>query len=58
VTVCRDGVAVAHDEETLRKVLAGKQFEIVCDLGLGEGAATMVGADLTPAYVELNMGRS
>jgi len=58
VTVCRDGVAVAHDEETLRKVLAGKQFEIVCDLGLGEGAATMVSADLTPAYVELNMGRS
>jgi glutamate N-acetyltransferase/amino-acid N-acetyltransferase len=58
VTVCRDGVGVDHDEEALAKLVAGREFEIVCDLGLGAGSATMISADLTPAYVELNMGRS
>jgi glutamate N-acetyltransferase/amino-acid N-acetyltransferase len=58
VTVCRGGVAVDHDEEAIRNVLGSQQFEVICDLGLGEGSATMTSADLTPAYVELNMGRS
>ncbi|MGD0983112.1 MAG: bifunctional glutamate N-acetyltransferase/amino-acid acetyltransferase ArgJ [Acidimicrobiales bacterium] len=58
VTVCRDGVAVDHDEEALREVLGAKQFEVTCDLGLGDGSATMLSADLTPAYVELNKGLS
>jgi glutamate N-acetyltransferase/amino-acid N-acetyltransferase len=51
VTVCRDGVAVDHDEEALRGVLSA-------DLGLGRCSATVISADLTPAYVELNMGLS
>jgi len=58
VTVCRDGVAVDHDTEALRTLLARQQFEITCDLGLGAGSGSMLSADLTPAYVELNMGRS
>ena len=58
VTICRNGVAVDHDAELLEEVLAGRRFEISCDLGLGAGSATMTSADLTPAYVELNMGRS
>jgi glutamate N-acetyltransferase/amino-acid N-acetyltransferase len=58
VTVCVRGVAVAHDEEALRGVLRAKQFEITCDLGLGEGSATILSADLTPDYVELNKGLS
>ena len=58
VTVCRGGVEVAHDTEALADVLAARRFEITCDLGLGAGSATMISADLTPAYVELNMGRS
>jgi glutamate N-acetyltransferase/amino-acid N-acetyltransferase len=58
ITVCRNGVAVAHDEEALKTVLAGKELEIICELGLGSGSAAMVSADLTPSYVELNMGRS
>jgi glutamate N-acetyltransferase/amino-acid N-acetyltransferase len=58
VTVCRGGVAVDHDEKALGKVLASTRFEITCDLGLGSGSASIVSADLTPAYVELNMGRS
>jgi len=58
VTVCRAGVAADHDEEALREVLLGREYEIVCDLGLGEGSATILSADLTPLYVELNLGRS
>jgi glutamate N-acetyltransferase/amino-acid N-acetyltransferase len=58
VTVCRGGVAVDHDAEALREVLSGHEYEIVCDLGLGEGSASILSADLTPLYVELNMGRS
>jgi len=58
VTVCRGGVAVDHDTEALSNVLSAKQFEVICDLGLGEGAASILSADLTPAYVELNMGLS
>jgi N-acetylglutamate synthase/N-acetylornithine aminotransferase len=52
------GVAVDHDEEALRGVLGARQFEITCDLGLGEGSATILSADLTPAYVEFNKGLS
>jgi glutamate N-acetyltransferase/amino-acid N-acetyltransferase len=58
VTVCRGGVGVGHDEEALKDVLSARQIEITCDLGLGTGSATMLSSDLTPAYVELNMGRS
>jgi glutamate N-acetyltransferase/amino-acid N-acetyltransferase len=58
VTVCREGVAAEHDQELLAKVLSARQFEITCDLGLGTGSGSMLSADLTPAYVELNMGRS
>ena len=58
VTVCRGGVAVEHDEDALRHVLSGRAYEIVCDLGLGDGTATILSSDLTPLYVELNMGRS
>jgi glutamate N-acetyltransferase/amino-acid N-acetyltransferase len=58
VTVCRDGMAVDHDTEALSNVLSAKQFEVICDLGLGEGAASILSTDLTPAYVELNMGLS
>ncbi len=58
VTVCVGGVAVDHDKEALRQVLSAKEFEITCDLGLGEGSATILSADLTPAYVEFNKGMS
>ncbi len=58
VTVCRNGVAVAHDEEALKTVLAGNELEIICELGLGPVPPPMLSADLTPSYVELNMGRS
>jgi N-acetylglutamate synthase/N-acetylornithine aminotransferase len=51
-------VAVDHDEEALRGVLSADKFEVTCDLGLGRCSAMVISADLTPAYVELNMGLS
>jgi glutamate N-acetyltransferase/amino-acid N-acetyltransferase len=58
VTVCRDGVGVDYDEKALRSILSAREIEITCDLGIGTGSATILSADLTPAYVEFNMGRS
>ena len=58
VTVCRGGLACGHDEAELAAVLAGPELEVCCELGLGDGTGTILSADLTPSYVELNMGRS
>lgn len=58
VIVCRDGMAAAHDAAALAATLGSARFEVVCDLGLGEAAATVLTSDLTPGYVEFNMGRS
>ena len=58
VTVCRDGVAADRDEAALRAVLTADEFDLTCDLGLGECSAMVLSADLTPSYVELNKGMS
>ena len=49
ITVCRDGVAVAHDETALEETMAGRDIEIVCDLHEGRGEATVRFTDLTHA---------
>lgn len=58
VTVCRDGMAVAHDESTLSSLLATRVLEISCDLGIGPGTGRAISSDLTHGYVEENRGRS
>lgn len=58
VTVCRDGVACAHDNVVLDTHMAGRDIVLDADLGLGSGAAEVVGADLTHAYVDENMTTS
>jgi len=58
VTVCRDGVAVPHDETVLEQVMAGRDIEIACELHQGRGEATVRFTDLTHAYVDENMGTS
>ncbi len=54
VVVCRAGVAVDY-EGTL---LQGRNVEIICDLGLGDGAAVMTFTDLSPEYIAENMRTS
>ncbi len=54
VTVCRDGVACAHDEAAVTQALGGIDIEILCDLRCEHGAATVVTTDLSHAYIDEN----
>jgi glutamate N-acetyltransferase / amino-acid N-acetyltransferase len=54
VGVFGGGRRTDFDEAGLRKVLAGDPVEIRVSLGIGAGAATAYGCDLTCGYVEEN----
>ena len=58
VAVCEGGVAVDHDRDAVAKVMGERYIELDCDLGLGSGVGTILGADLTHAYIDENMGTS
>ena len=58
VEVCREGIAADHDAAAVAAHMAGRHVEITADLGLGEGRAAMLFTDLTPAYIDENMGTS
>ncbi len=58
VTVCRDGVAAAHDGAALEATMKARELDIVCALREGSGSATILTTDLTHAYVDENMGTS
>ena len=58
ITVCEAGIAVDHDREAITKVMSDRYIEVDCDLGLAGGVGTILGADLTHAYVDENMGTS
>jgi len=58
VTVCRDGIAAAHDTAAVAASMEGRHIEIVCDLRSGDGEAAVLFTDLTHAYVDENMGTS
>jgi glutamate N-acetyltransferase / amino-acid N-acetyltransferase len=53
-TVAAKGVAVGHDQEAVRRHLAGRHVEVVAHLGLGPAEATVLTNDLTPAYIDEN----
>ena len=54
VTVCRDGIACAHDTDALARVMAARDIEIRCDLHLAHGEATILTTDLSHAYIDEN----
>jgi len=54
VTVCRDGIATAHDEAALTRALAATDVEIRCDLRQAHGEATVLTTDLSHAYIDEN----
>ena len=58
VTVAAGGVTVDHDAAAVAAHMDGRHLEITCDLGLGQGSATVLTNDLTHAYVDENMGTS
>jgi N-acetylglutamate synthase/N-acetylornithine aminotransferase len=54
VVVCAAGVAADHDATELAAHLAGRHIEIICDLGLGNGVAAVLGTDLGYGYIDEN----
>jgi glutamate N-acetyltransferase / amino-acid N-acetyltransferase len=59
-TVCVGGVAAAggFDAAALAKSMQQKEIDIVADLGLANGEATVTTVDLTPGYIDENMRTS
>jgi glutamate N-acetyltransferase / amino-acid N-acetyltransferase len=58
VLVADKGYAASHDSEAVTTHMAGRHLDVLCDLGLGPGRATVLTNDLTHAYVDENMGTS
>jgi len=54
VVVAQGGTGVAHDQEAVARHCAGTRVELVCDLGVGPGQATVLGCDLSEGYIEEN----
>ena len=58
VRVAAGGVTVPHDAAAVAAHMAGRELDVVADLGLGSGRATVLTNDLTHAYIDENMGTS
>jgi glutamate N-acetyltransferase/amino-acid N-acetyltransferase len=58
IPVARRGVSCMHDVQSLADVMAAPYIEIIADLGLGDGEASILTNDLTHAYIDENMGTS
>jgi glutamate N-acetyltransferase/amino-acid N-acetyltransferase len=58
ITVCRDGIACAHNDAALAREMAGRDITITADLRLGSGRATVLTTDLSHAYIDENRGTS
>jgi len=54
IVVCRDGAAVAFDEDEALEALSQPEVDIHVDLHLGRGEATVWTCDLTYEYVRIN----
>jgi glutamate N-acetyltransferase/amino-acid N-acetyltransferase len=54
ICLYRRGRPLDYDERAARAALAGTEVELRLELGLGEGAATAWGCDITEEYVRLN----
>ena len=54
VTVCRNGIACAHDAGAIAAAMAAPDIEIHCDLRLAHGQATVLTTDLSHAYIDEN----
>jgi len=54
VCLYRGGHPLDYDDRAARAALAGDEVELRLDIGLGDGAATAWGCDITEEYVRLN----
>ena len=56
--MCHGAIDAEHDAAAVASHMAGRNLEIVADLGLGTGTATILTNDLSHAYIDENMGTS
>ena len=54
ITVCKDGTGHLFDERAAAAALAEPEIEVVVDLHLGEGTATVWTCDLSHEYIRIN----
>jgi glutamate N-acetyltransferase/amino-acid N-acetyltransferase len=54
IVVSRAGANAAHDGEAVKAHMAKERIEIEVALGLGSGAAQVIGIDLGPGYIKEN----
>jgi glutamate N-acetyltransferase/amino-acid N-acetyltransferase len=54
VAVCVAGVAAGHDRAAVGVHMAGRNVEITCDLGSGDGSAVVLTTDLGYGYLDEN----
>lgn len=54
ITTCREGAAVPFDEARAAEALSADEVDVLADLHLGEGSATVLTCDLTYDYVRIN----
>jgi glutamate N-acetyltransferase/amino-acid N-acetyltransferase len=59
ITVCAKGVeSRSYDPDALKAAMAQRTIEIVADLGLGDGEASVLTTDLSHRYIDENMRTS
>ena len=54
VWTAREGGAIAYDEKAVDAHFAGREIDILVDVGLGDGRSVVWTCDLTKRYVEIN----
>ena len=54
IPVCRGGLVVDFDEQEALRRFEEPQVDIVCDLGAGQGMASIWTCDLTHGYITIN----
>jgi glutamate N-acetyltransferase/amino-acid N-acetyltransferase len=54
IAVSAGGTGLAHDEAAVRRHMQQERIEILVDLGVGPGEASMIGIDLGPGYIKEN----
>lgn len=57
-TVFADGIEIAHDRAAISQYMSAKVIDVTCDLGLGDGVATVLTTDLGHGYIDENMRTS
>jgi glutamate N-acetyltransferase/amino-acid N-acetyltransferase len=58
IVVARAGAPIAHDETAVAAHMKNEHIEIEVALGVGQGAAQMIGIDLGPGYIKENVKTS